>query len=94
MLNEDKLPAKPFNVPKRHLFDNLTKKSHINLHMCVFFCTFARFLYAIPKQKTDKMRKSMLFMAALALGISAFAQSETLMTINGKDISAEEFLYI
>ena len=36
----------------------------------------------------------MLFMAALALGMSAFAQSETLMTINGKDISAQEFLYI
>ena len=36
----------------------------------------------------------MLFIAALTLSMSAAAQSETLMTINGKNISAEEFLYI
>ena len=33
-------------------------------------------------------------MAIVALSMSAFAQSETLMTINGKPVSAEEFLYI
>ena len=30
----------------------------------------------------------------MAFGLTAFAQSETLMTINGKAVSAEEFLYI
>ena len=40
------------------------------------------------------MRKSMLFLGALALSMMSFAQSEALMTINGKPVSAEEFLYI
>ena len=40
------------------------------------------------------MKKSMLFLGALAISMMAFAQSETLMTINGKPVSAEEFLYI
>ena len=40
------------------------------------------------------MKKSFLFAAALTFGLSVWAQSETLMTINGKAISAEEFLYI
>ena len=40
------------------------------------------------------MKKSMLFFALMAASIAAFAQSETLMTINGKPVSAEEFLYI
>ena len=36
----------------------------------------------------------MLFLGALALSMMSFAQSEALMTINGKPVSAEEFLYI
>ncbi len=40
------------------------------------------------------MKKSFLFTAALAIGMTAWAQRETLMTINGKEVSAEEFLYI
>lgn len=40
------------------------------------------------------MKKSMLFFALMAASIAAFAQSETLMTIHGKSVSAEEFLYI
>jgi peptidyl-prolyl cis-trans isomerase SurA len=40
------------------------------------------------------MKKAFLFVAGLAFGMMALAQSETLMTINGKAVSAEEFLYI
>ena len=40
------------------------------------------------------MKKSMLFLGAIAMSMMAFAQQETLMTINGKSVSAEEFLYI
>ena len=40
------------------------------------------------------MKKSILFLALAAVSMTAFAQSETLMTINGKPISSEEFLYI
>jgi peptidyl-prolyl cis-trans isomerase SurA len=40
------------------------------------------------------MKKSIIILAVLALSISAAAQSETLMTVNGKAISADEFLYI
>jgi peptidyl-prolyl cis-trans isomerase SurA len=40
------------------------------------------------------MKKSFLFIALAAMSWTAAAQSETLMTINGKNISAEEFLYI
>ena len=40
------------------------------------------------------MRKAFLFVAAAAMSVMALAQSETLMTINGKAVSAEEFLYI
>jgi peptidyl-prolyl cis-trans isomerase SurA len=40
------------------------------------------------------MKKSILFLALAAMSLTAAAQSETLMTINGKNISAEEFLYI
>ena len=40
------------------------------------------------------MKKTFLFVAALAMGMTALAQQETLMTINGKSVSAEEFLYI
>ena len=36
----------------------------------------------------------MLLIVAAAFGLSVFAQGETLMTINGKAVSAEEFLYI
>ena len=42
----------------------------------------------------DIMKKAFLFFAAVAATLSAVAQSETLMTINGKPVSAEEFLYI
>ena len=35
-----------------------------------------------------------LFLAAAVMSLTAVAQSETLMTINGKPVSAEEFLYI
>ena len=40
------------------------------------------------------MRKSILLVAAIAMSSMAFAQSETLMTINGKAVSTDEFLYI
>lgn len=40
------------------------------------------------------MKKTFLFLAALAMSAAVFAQSETLMLINGKPVSAEEFLYI
>jgi len=40
------------------------------------------------------MKKAFLFVAAAVMSAMAFAQSETLMTINGKPVSAEEFLYI
>ena len=40
------------------------------------------------------MKKSILFLAAAVMSLTAVAQSETLMTINGKPVSAEEFLYI
>ena len=40
------------------------------------------------------MRKTFLLVALTAMSVMAFAQSETLMTINGKAVSAEEFLYI
>ena len=40
------------------------------------------------------MKKSFLFVASIIMSMMTFAQSETLMTINGKPISAEEFLYI
>ena len=40
------------------------------------------------------MKKSIVMIALAAMSLTAFAQSETLMTINGKPVSAEEFLYI
>lgn len=40
------------------------------------------------------MKKTFLFLAAAAMSMMTVAQSETLMTINGKAVSAEEFLYI
>lgn len=40
------------------------------------------------------MKKTFLFVAAAIMSLAATAQSETLMTINGKAVSAEEFLYI
>ena len=40
------------------------------------------------------MKKTFLFVAAALMSLTATAQSETLMTINGKAVSAEEFLYI
>ena len=40
------------------------------------------------------MRKAILLVALAALTMTAAAQSETLMTVNGKAVSAEEFLYI
>ena len=40
------------------------------------------------------MKKAFLFLAVAAMSMGIMAQSETLMTINGKAVSAEEFLYI
>ncbi len=40
------------------------------------------------------MKKTFLLVAAAAMTMAVFAQKETLMTINGKPVSAEEFLYI
>ena len=40
------------------------------------------------------MKKTILFCAAVLMSLAAAGQSETLMTINGKAVSAEEFLYI
>ena len=40
------------------------------------------------------MKKTFLFVAAALMSLAATAQNETLMTINGKAVSAEEFLYI
>lgn len=40
------------------------------------------------------MKKTFLFVAAALMSLTATAQNETLMTINGKAVSAEEFLYI
>ena len=40
------------------------------------------------------MKKTFLIVAAAIASLTAIAQSETLMTINGKAVSAEEFLYI
>ena len=40
------------------------------------------------------MRKVFFLIVLAAVSLSAAAQSETLMTINGKPVSAEEFLYI
>ncbi len=39
------------------------------------------------------MKKILLFAAAAAMSLSLWAE-EPLMTINGKAVSAEEFLYI
>jgi peptidyl-prolyl cis-trans isomerase SurA len=47
-------------------------------------------IYALNRAK----KKSILFLVAAVTAVTAFAQSETLMTINGKAVSAEEFLYI
>lgn len=40
------------------------------------------------------MKKTILVLATAVISLAAMAQSETLMTINGKPVSAEEFLYI
>ena len=40
------------------------------------------------------MKKAFLFLVVAAMSMGIMAQSETLMTINGKAVSAEEFLYI
>ena len=40
------------------------------------------------------MKKSMLFLAAAVMSVIAVAEDKTLMTINGKGVSAGEFLYI
>ena len=40
------------------------------------------------------MKKAFVMMAVAAMSMAALAQQETLMTINGKPVSAEEFLYI
>ena len=40
------------------------------------------------------MKKAFLLLAVVAMSMGVMAQKETLMTINGKPVSAEEFLYI
>ena len=40
------------------------------------------------------MKKAFLLLAVVAMSMGVMAQKETLMTINGKAVSAEEFLYI
>ena len=40
------------------------------------------------------MKKTLFLLAVAAMSMTASAQNETLMTINGKPVSAEEFLYI
>ena len=40
------------------------------------------------------MKKTFLLFAAALMSAMTLAQQETLMTINGKPVSAEEFLYI
>lgn len=40
------------------------------------------------------MKKSIIVLFGMAISLMASAQNETLMTINGKAISAEEFIYI
>lgn len=40
------------------------------------------------------MKKAFLLLAVVAMSMGVMAQKETLMTINGKSVSAEEFLYI
>ena len=40
------------------------------------------------------MRKTILAVTLAAASIAAFAQEKTLMTVNGKPVSAEEFVYI
>ena len=65
--------------------------------MSFFFCTFAPDFakYALTHKNNHKqMKKTFLFLAAAAMSMIAAAQQETLMTINGKPVSAEEFLYI
>ena len=39
-------------------------------------------------------KKSMLFLALVAVSVMMSAQSKTLITVNGKPVSADEFLYI
>lgn len=40
------------------------------------------------------MKKTFIIMAAMAVCLAATAQSKTLMTVNGKPVSTEEFVYI
>ena len=75
--------------------------------MSFFFCNFAPDFakYAFTLNiKTKNMKKSIFLAAWAAMSMTAFAQhsapvqpniaGQTLMTINGKAVSAEEFLYI
>ena len=40
------------------------------------------------------MKKTFIILAAMTVSLAAAAQSQTLMTVNGKPVSAEEFVYI
>ncbi|MBR1877866.1 MAG: peptidylprolyl isomerase [Paludibacteraceae bacterium] len=40
------------------------------------------------------MKKTFIILAAMTVSLAAAAQSKTLMTVNGKPVSAEEFVYI
>ena len=58
-------------------------------YLCARFCTvnsYNDYFYT--------MKKAFIFCTALAASLTVMAQKETLMTINGKPVSAEEFLYI
>ena len=58
-------------------------------YLCARFCTvnsYNDYFYT--------MKKAFIFCTALAASLAVMAQKETLMTINGKPVSAEEFLYI
>ncbi len=62
--------------------------------MCKKNSTFARYLYRIQKTKKNYMKKLIISMAAVISTIAAVAADKPLMTINGKPISADEFIYI
>ena len=61
------------------------QKKAVHLHA---FCRLITNIYKIMK------KKSMLFLALAAVSIMMSAQSKTLITVNGKPVSADEFLYI
>ena len=74
---------------------------HSTLKIFDFICVYQKkvvLLHAFCRLITNiiikTMKKSMLFLALAAVSTMLFAQSETLLTINGQPVSTEEFLYI